>query len=91
MNYTRPNDPDHQDDPMDWLHGSLIFARALSLILREGQGVVVDIDGDAKAPGYPDAKKVLVYYLNGMVHIEPTDQDWEEGDFLNVLDSYSDN
>lgn len=86
MNYTRPHDPEHKDNPEDWLNGSLIFARALSLILKEGEGVVVDITGDAKAPGHPEAKKVLVYYLNSMVHIEPTDLDYTEGDLLQVLD-----
>lgn len=86
MNYTRPNDPEHVDKPEDWLHGGLIFAKALSLILREGQGIVVDMVGDMVVPGHPESKKVLVYYLNSMIHIEPTSLDYEEGDCLNVLD-----
>jgi len=50
VNYTRPNDPDHVDDPKDWLNANLIFARALGQVLEEGSGVVVDIKGDARNP-----------------------------------------
>lgn len=60
MNYTRPNDPSYEDKAEDFLHGSLIFARALSYMLREGQGIVIELVGDMKCPGHPDATKVLV-------------------------------
>lgn len=86
MNYTRPNDPDHKDSPSDHLFGAQVFSRALAMMLREGQGIVIDLTEAMTFPQYPDAKKVLVYYLNNMVHIEPTEEDWEEGDSLNVLD-----
>lgn len=87
-NYTKPNDPGHKDEPNDWLMGSLIFAKAIACMLREGQGIVLELEGEMKLPGYPDCKKVLVFYLDGMVNIIPADEheDWEEGDSVNVLD-----
>jgi len=86
-NYTRPNDEDHVDTPEDWLFGARVFAAALGSILRNGEGVVVELNDDMIHPTDPDARKCLVYLLNGMIHIEPTDKpDMEDGDFLNVLD-----
>ena len=84
MNYTRPNASDHKDSPEDWLHGALIFARALSIVLEEGVGIVVDLKGDMMCPGQPAAKKVVVYRLNEKIHIDPIEKDWEEGTYLGV-------
>ena len=46
MNYTKSNDPDHQDSPTDWLASSLVFARALGLSIPSGEGVLVKPVGD---------------------------------------------
>ena len=35
-NYTKPNDPDHEDSPKDWLNSALLFTRALSFLLNSG-------------------------------------------------------
>ncbi len=82
MNYTRPNDPDHEDTPNDWLSGALIFGRALSMMLRESEGIVVDIKGDAKLATYPDCKKAIVYYENSQINIVPCEEDLEEGQLV---------
>lgn len=84
MNYTRPEDEDHDDDPRDWLNSALLFARALSLILEEREGVVVDISGDAFNP-IDDAKKIIVFKADGMIHIDSFEKDLEEGTFCTVV------
>lgn len=86
INYTNPNDDDHIDDPEQWLNSSMIFARTLGLILREGDGIIVDLMGDMVSPDNSGKNRVLVFRLNEQIHIEGVDYDWPEGDFVNVLE-----
>lgn len=79
-NYTKPNDPDHVDDPKEWLNGSLIFARALSKLLEEGTGVVTTLVGDAYNP-VGTTKNVIVFNMDGMITIEEADE-VEENELL---------
>ena len=62
MNYTNPNNLDHNDTPEDWLNSSLIFARSLSLIFKENEGVVVDLMGDMRFGDEGNIKKVIVFF-----------------------------
>ena len=82
MNYTRPNDPDYIDRPEDWLHGSLIFGMALGLIFKEGEGIVVDLKGDAQYPSDPEVKKVIVFSEGEMVKIIPCTEDLPGGQWV---------
>ena len=82
MNYTRPDEIDYQDDPKDWLNSALILTRAMSLILKENEGIVVDIKGDVEFQLRPAAKKVIAYKKNKMVHIIKLDEDLEEGTWI---------
>ncbi len=91
MNYTNVNDPDYQDKPEDWLNSSLIFARALSLVLREREGVTVDIVGDAKFQLDESVKKVVVFRRDGQVVITECEEDIEEGQFVMVHDEINPN
>lgn len=85
MNYTKPNDENHQDDPLDWLNGALLFARALSILLPEGQGVVINVVGDAKNPINEESDKVVVFNLNGQIHIDDVqDSELKEGDYIKL-------
>ena len=84
MNYTNTNDPDYQDKPEDWLNSSLIFARTLSLILREGEGLVVDIVGDAKFQLDETVKKVIVFSREGQIVVTECEEDLNEGQFVMV-------
>ncbi|CAB4174457.1 hypothetical protein UFOVP1247_6 [uncultured Caudovirales phage] len=86
MNYTNANDPDHQDKPTDWLNSSLIFARAISLILREGEGIVVDIVGDVTFQLDESVKKVIVFSREGQTVVTECEADLEEGQFVMVHD-----
>jgi hypothetical protein len=91
MNYTNVNDPNYQDKPEDWLNSSLIFARALSLILREREGVVVDIVGDAKFQLDDSVKKVVVFRRDGQVVITECEENLEEGQFVMVREEINPN
>jgi len=79
MNYTNPNDLTYQDTPEDWLNSALIFTRALSLFLKENEGIVVDIKGDAKFQLDDSVKKVIVFKSEKMIRVIPCDDDVEEG------------
>ena len=79
MNYTNANNPDHKDTPEDWLNSSLIFAGALSLLLKENEGVVVDIKGDVKFMPDKNISKVIVFKRNGQIVVESCDENLREG------------
>jgi hypothetical protein len=83
MNYTRPKDPDHIDSSQEWLNSALIFAKTLGLILEEGMGVVVKLQGDMKNP-VGDSDKVIVFKVENQIHIDNFDQDLTEGTFCKI-------
>lgn len=86
MNYTKPNDLDHKDNPEDWLNGALVFAGALSLILEENTGVVVEVKGDMKNPINENSNKVVVFKKDNMIHIDDIqDESLVEGDFITII------
>ena len=87
-NYTNPEQAGQEQNPQDLLNASLIFAKALSLIFKEGEGIVVDIKGDIKLGN--DVKKVIVFEYQDQVHIYKCEEDLEEGTAVNMnLDSNS--
>lgn len=67
---------------LDVLNASLLFARALGLIFREKEGIVVDVKGDVSLGD--DAKKVIVFKQNDQIHIFRCDEDIEEGMAVNL-------
>jgi hypothetical protein len=81
-NYTNPEQSGQVQDPQDLVNASLIFARALGLILKEGEGIVVDIKGDIDLGD--DVKKVIVFQHQNQVHIYKCDEDLEEGTAVNM-------
>jgi hypothetical protein len=81
-NYTNPEQSGQVQDPQDLINASLIFARALGLILKEGEGIVVDIKGDINLGD--DVKKVIVFEHQNQVHIYKCDEDLEEGTAVNM-------
>lgn len=94
MNYTKSNDPDHQDSPNDWLASSLIFARALGLSIPNGQAVLIRPVGDiSKYIELNDNNDLLVvanlenqikiFYLSDYVD---NVSDFEEGMMINVTE-----
>lgn len=76
MNYTKPNELTHNDDPSDWLNCALIFTRSLSFLLENSEGIIVDLKNDMK---FGDYKKVIVYRDNKQVKIVEYDGEEPEG------------
>lgn len=59
------------------LDASIIFAKALSFILQDKQGIVVDIPSDSKV--YESTKKVVVFKFMDKIHIYKCEDDMAEG------------
>lgn len=81
-NFTNPEQAGQLQNPQDLLNASLIFARALGLILNEGEGIVVDIVGEMNLG--EDVKKVIVFEHDNQVHIYKCDEDLPEGSAVNM-------
>jgi hypothetical protein len=81
-NYTTPKQAGGGQNPQDLINASLIFARALGLILSEGEGIVVDIVGDINLG--EEVKKVIVFEHDNQVHIYKCEEDLKEGTPVNM-------
>jgi hypothetical protein len=81
-NYTNLEQAGQQQNPQDLLNASMLFARALGLIFKEDEGIVVDVNGDVKLGD--DVKKVIVFRQNNQIHIFKCDEDVEEGMAVNL-------
>ena len=84
VNFTNPWDISYEDIPeQDWLGSSLIFCRALALILQEDEGIVIDKEGEAKKWKKFNTAKLIVYKKKHMIHIiECADDKLQEGQML---------
>ena len=82
QNYTNPEQAGEGQNQQDLINASLIFARALGLIFRDDEGVVVDINGDVNLG--EGVKKVIVFKQDNQVHIYRCDEDVEEGTAVNL-------
>ena len=80
-NHLQPEQEGYNDNPKDLLNASLIFARALGLILKNGEGIVVDAKGDIDLG---DVKKVIVFSHENQVHIYKCEEDIVEGAAVNM-------
>lgn len=87
MNYTKPENENHTDSPEDWLNSSLIFARTLSLILKENEGIVVELKGDMDLGEGID--KVIVFRSQNMTRVVPLEEDLQEGTWIMMKDEES--
>lgn len=64
------------------LNASILFAKALSFILKNGEGIVVDIiDG---MNFNQDVKKVIVFKFSDRIHIYKCDEDIKEGTVVHL-------
>lgn len=81
-NYTNPEQAGQEQNPQDLLNASMLFARALGLIFKEDEGIVVDVTGDVKLGD--DVNKVIVFRQNNQIHIFKCDEDVEEGMAVNL-------
>ncbi len=74
---TNPDLQGVEQNVQDLTNASLIFARALGLILEEQEGIIVDISGDINLG--ENVKKVIVFNYQNQVHIYKCDEDLPEG------------
>jgi hypothetical protein len=81
-NHLKPNEQGYVDNPQDLLNASLIFARALGLIMKEGEGIVIDVTGEINLGD--DTKKVIVFEYQNQVHIYKCEEDLPEGTVVNM-------
>ena len=86
-NHLKQNEEGYQDGPQELLNASLLFARALGLILKENEGIVVDVVGDINLG--EEVKKVIVFKFENQVHIYKCDEDIPEGNAVNMDTSAS--
>lgn len=67
-----------QASQQDMANAALLFSKALSLILDNEQGIIVDVN----IPGVElndDASKVVIYRLGDAIHVQRIDQDIDQG------------
>ena len=81
-NYTNAEQEGQEQNQQDLVNASLIFARALGLIFRDDEGIVVDVKGDVNLG--EEVKKVIVFKQNNQVHIYCCEEDVEEGTAVNL-------
>jgi hypothetical protein len=81
-NQTNSEQAGQEQNPLDVLNASMLFARALGLIFKENEGIVVNVTGDVNLGD--DAKKVIVFKQNDKIHIFRCDEDIEEGMAVNL-------
>lgn len=79
MNFCNP-DITQKDEPLDWLFSALTFTGALSELLQENEGIVVEVKNDFLAIArekYPDWKgtKLIVWKSATQVHIDICDDE----------------
>lgn len=67
----------------DYLNASLLFSQALSLVLDDKQGIVVDIKSDDIKLN-DDASKVVIYKLDDRIHIQKLEIDIQEGTIVSL-------
>jgi len=68
------------DNPdVGWMKPALIFARTLSNILEENQGIVTYVNESTIIDGYENVDKLIIYRKNGQIHIAPCEEDIPEG------------
>jgi len=67
-NYTKPHDENYEDKPEDYLFLVMAMGRALSELLKDGYGILVDLRGDALKI-HPNAKRVVVFNDGTMIRV----------------------
>jgi hypothetical protein len=70
----------NNENNLEWYNCSIIFARALSLFLKEGESLVINNPAESDNS---EGKKIIITHKNGLIDINPTDRnDIKEGDIF---------
>ena len=86
-NYTKPYDKDYEDTPEDYLFLVMTFGKVLSTMLNNGQGILIDLKGDALKL-QPEAKRVIIFNDGNMIRVIKANErtDLQDGDFVQMID-----
>jgi hypothetical protein len=68
----------------DYFNASIIFSQALSMILEDGQGIIVDIKPEAGVVLKEETAKVVVFKSADAIHIQKMDGDYPEGSVVTI-------
>ena len=86
VNYTRPYNKNYEDTPEDYLYLAMAFSQTLDCLLAEGQGVFIELSGDALKLK-PETKKVIVFNDSRMIRvIKSDDENLKHGDRVIMID-----
>lgn len=88
MNYTRPKDPNHEDTSQDWLMGAIAFTRALSLLTKPDEGIIIKAVGELEEY----FKDSLLFIFNNGTQMQIAsvkdffgdDHKFKEGDYIGL-------
>jgi len=85
-NYTKPYDDEYEDKPEDYLFLVMAFGRALSTMLDDGHGILIDLKGDALKI-HPEAKRVVVFNDGKMMRVINASErtDLQHGDRIMMI------
>lgn len=85
-NYTRPNDPEHEDTIDDFRNGMLLMTRALGFALgkEEGAGIVFDLTEHIENPFGTSSNQLIAYSSGKQLRIIDCPPGFKPGDFLTV-------
>jgi hypothetical protein len=86
VNFTRPDDPMRNDKPDEWLGSSLLFCRAIALILQDNEGIVVVQPEEAKKMKMFKSNKVIVFRQDKQIQIIECEDTLKEGQILWMVD-----
>ena len=70
----------------DLMNASLLFSQALSLILDDKQGIVVDVQHDSGVDMGENTNKVVIYRLENQIHVQNLEMDIQEGTVVALSD-----
>jgi hypothetical protein len=70
----------------DLMNASLLFSKALSLILDNMQGIVVDVNPDSGVDMGENTNKVVIYRLDNQIHVQNLEMDIQEGTVVALSD-----
>ena len=68
------------ENKLDWYNCSIIFARALSLFIKDGESLVINNPAESDNS---EGTKIIITHKDGLIDINPTNRnDLAEGDIF---------
>ena len=90
MNHKELSEDTSKESQEDWVAGALVFAQALSTIIKDGEGVLIKATGEAEAYFGPKDSLLIVANAGGQMQIMPLNEvlddtsDFTEGMWITI-------